>query len=164
MAIILQAYHTLILRNYREDFGMEFAHLNKQVQQSVPSNTLLEAIVDEATAIAFYTYLLEHANTPLQKTYIEHALKDERKHLALFSQIYQKQTGHAPNYKIQPVPETSLRDGFLQALNSELGAQEFYRKIYFSSSQPDVRSGFYLAMLDEIEHAIRFSTLLSLSS
>lgn len=143
---------------------MDFAHLNNKSVKSPKPETLLEAIVDEATAIAFYSYLLDHAVTPLQKTYIDHALKDERKHLALFSQLYQNQTGHAPNYKIQPVPETSLRDGFLQALNSELGAQEFYRKIYYTSSQPDVRSAFYLAMLDEIEHAIRFSTLLSLSS
>lgn len=143
---------------------MDFAHLNNKFAQSPSPETLLEAIVDEATAIAFYTYLFDHAVTPLQKTYIEHALMDEKKHLALFTQIYQKQTGHAPVYKLQPIPETSLRDGFLQALNSELGAQEFYRKIYYTSVQPDVRSAFYLAMLDEIEHAIRFSTLLSLSS
>lgn len=143
---------------------MEYAQILEKPMKSPRPETILEAIVDEATAVAFYTYLLEHAVTPLQKTYIDHALKDERKHLALFSELYQKQTGHAPSYKLQPIPETSLRDGFLQALNSELGAQEFYRKIYTSSSQPDVRSAFYLAMLDEIEHAIRFSTLLSLSS
>ena len=143
---------------------MDFVHLSEKTTKNPSPETLLEAIVDEATAIEFYAYLFEHAVTPLQKTYIEHALKDERKHLALFTQIYQKQTGHAPNYKIQAIPDTNLRDGFLKALNSELGAQEFYRKIYFSSTHPDVRSAFYLAMLDEIEHAIRFSTLLSLSS
>ena len=45
------------------------------------------------------------------------------------------------------------------ALQSELDAIDFYRNIQLSVKDQIIRDTFYLAMVDELGHAIQFSTL-----
>jgi rubrerythrin len=45
------------------------------------------------------------------------------------------------------------------ALRDELEAAEFYRDMQLSVKDQLVRDTYYLAMVDELEHATKFSTL-----
>jgi rubrerythrin len=135
-----------------------------EADMTIPVVTLQKAINDEATAIAFYDWLLSVAPDTLAKSFIEHARNDEKEHLEMFTNLYLKQTGRNPQPQVGAIPTRNYREALEAALKAELGAQEFYRKIYLASTNPNEKNSFYIAMLDEIEHAIRFSTLLSLAS
>ncbi len=117
------------------------------------------AIVDEATAAEFYYRLLREAPDPLHERFIRHAYRDELEHLQVFEQLYIHFTGRDPQYTIDPVQYETYREGLLLALEDELEAAEFYRDVQLSTTDQLVRDSFYLAMVDELEHATMFGVL-----
>lgn len=118
-----------------------------------------KAIVDEATAIDFYCRLLKDAPNKLNKDFIEHILDEEREHLQIFSKLYCYYTDQTPQYHINPVSFPCYKEGLLIALVGELEAVEFYRNVQLSTMDQVIIDTFYLAMVDEQEHATMFSTL-----
>lgn len=120
---------------------------------------IYESIVDEATAAEFYARLLKEAPDELHREFIQHAFEDEIEHLQAFTKLYCHFTGRMPQYTITPVRYPNYREGLLIALKDELEAAEFYRDVQLSTTDQLIRDTFYLAMVDELEHATQFSTL-----
>jgi rubrerythrin len=122
-------------------------------------DALMQAITSEATAIDFYTRLLNEAPNRLQFEFIQDAHDDEVSHKNHFEWLYNQYYGMLPQYQIQPVQYPSYKEGILMALEDELRAAAFYRDVQLSVNDPIVRDYFYLPMVDEMEHATQFSTL-----
>ena len=120
---------------------------------------IYEAIVGEATAAEFYSRLINDAPDELHREFIQHAHDDELEHLYSFTKLYCHLTGQIPQYTIEPVIYQSYKEGILIALKDELEAGEFYRDVQLSTTDQLFRDTFYLAMVDELEHATMFSTL-----
>jgi len=122
-------------------------------------DAVYKSIVDEATAAEFYSRLLQEAPNQLHYAFIEHARQDELEHLSFFEKLYYQYFRTQPQYQIEPVQYPGYKDGLLMALQSELEAVEFYRNMQLSVKDQIARDTYYLAMVDELEHATQFSTL-----
>lgn len=125
--------------------------------------TVLKAIIGEATAVDLYGRLLKEAPNAMQKSFIEDALMDEQKHLEAFRKLYMFLTGSMPQYRIHPVQYKTYREGLLYAMKDELEAHSFYGSVTLSTSDHLVKDTFTFAMNDEIEHALTFSFCLTYS-
>ena len=123
---------------------------------------ICKAVVEEANAADFYCRLLKEAPNKLHKQFIEHAYRDELEHLQIFSKLYCYYTDNMPEYKIDPIKCPCYKDGLLLALESEFAAIEFYRNVQLSTMDQVIIDTFYMVMVDELEHATRFSTLFSI--
>lgn len=123
---------------------------------------LQKSMTDEATAADFYSRLLPHSPDPLDREYIEHAREDELFHLRHFENLYDHYFGRHPNVTIAPVMFINYREALLMALDDEQHAASFYKDVQLSVRDPIVRDTFYLAMVDEMEHATMFGTLYNL--
>lgn len=121
---------------------------------------ILAGIKGEATAIDFYSRLVDEAPNEKHKADILHALEDEKIHLKQFTEIYITLTGNQPAYKIKKVKFDSYYEGLQKAYEDELEAYEEYRDNYLLTQNPPVRDVFLRAFTDEIEHATRFGYLM----
>lgn len=117
---------------------------------------LSKAINDEATAINFYRGLLGSAENEVQRSYIDHAYKDEQRHLKMFTFLYTKLTGNEPVISRERVSYGTYLAGIEKALDAELKASELYRNMFLAVRLPKVRDMLFRAMTDEMEHADRF--------
>jgi rubrerythrin len=138
--------------------GIQYPVLGQLTQQQL-RETIHKAIVDEATAADFYSRLLPHAPNALARDFIAHARDDELFHLRHFENLYAYFFNTRPSFSVAPVRFESYHEALLRALKDELEAVEFYRDVQLSTRNPIVRDTFYLAMVDELEHATQFSTL-----
>ncbi|MFO8060585.1 MAG: ferritin-like domain-containing protein [Bacillota bacterium] len=120
---------------------------------------ILQSIADEATAADFYARLREEAPDSLHGRFITHAYEDELEHLEAFEALYRHFTRMEPQYTIEPVEYATYEEGILMALEDELEAGEFYRDVILSTTDQLVRDTFFLAMVDELEHATQFGVL-----
>ncbi|MDP5274320.1 ferritin-like domain-containing protein [Chengkuizengella axinellae] len=124
------------------------------------STAIYEAIIGEATAIDFYTRLVQEAPDRRHKADIQHALEDEKKHLKKFTNLFTALTGQRPQYSIEPVQFESYKEGLEMAYRDELEAYENYRDAYLFTQNQTIRDAFLLGYTDEIEHALKFGFLL----
>jgi rubrerythrin len=124
-------------------------------------DALNRSLTDEATAADFYTRLLQIAPAG-DRAFITEARDDELFHLHNFQNLYEQLFGSRPPVSISPTPFSDYRQGLMTALTGELDAAGFYRDVQLSNKDPVVVDLFYLAMVDELEHATRFSTLYNL--
>jgi rubrerythrin len=69
--------------------------------------------------------------------------------------------GQQAQYRIMPTQFSDYKQGLQTALKGELDAVGFYRDVQLSTKEPVIRDTFYLPMVDELEHATMFSTLLN---
>lgn len=120
---------------------------------------IYKAVVDEATAAEFYSRLLREAPDELNREFVHHAYKDELTHLEAFTKLYRHFTGQIPQYNVRPVQYPSYKEGILTAFKNELEAAEFYKDVILSTTDQLVKDTFFLAMVDELEHATRFGVL-----
>lgn len=118
---------------------------------------LTRAINSEATAIHFYAELMGSAENEVQRSYIEHAYRDEEKHLKMFTYLYRKLTGKQPMISRDKVNYATYLAGIEKAFDSELDAVELYRNMYLAVRLPKVRDVLFRALTDEMEHAQRFN-------
>lgn len=130
-----------------------------QISPNELSKHLLMIIEDEATAVEFYTRLLQMAPNTLHKEFVEEARNEEQKHLTTFTKVYEFLFEHSPAYTITPVQFSNYKEGLLMALKDELEAADHYKEMMLKTNDPMVKDAFFYAMGDELEHAIRFSTL-----
>lgn len=119
--------------------------------------SLVESMEGENKAIDFYTRLIAMAPNKKMREVVEYALKDERRHLELFGNVYKTLTGKAPKYKKERQKFSNFKEGISIAFLDELEAYEMYRNIYLMTDDWTIRDVFFRAMTDEIEHATRFS-------
>jgi rubrerythrin len=120
---------------------------------------LEKAISDEWTAYSTYKELMKMTNNPLYKDWIEHAKEDEKKHYQSFQQVYYGLTGQFFQNVKKTNKYNTFKEGALNALIGELEAAEMYRDMIFNLPTQQVYKPIYIAMTDEMEHAIRFSTI-----
>lgn len=118
---------------------------------------LTRAINSEATAIHFYHGLMGSAENDVQRSYIEHAYRDEKRHLNMFTYLYQKLMGKQPAISRDKVTYATYLAGIEKAFDSELQAAELYRNMYLAVRLPKVRDVLFRALTDEMEHAQRFN-------
>jgi len=122
-------------------------------------DTLIKTMSDEASAADFYTELMSQAPNGLHYDFIQHARDDEVDHLSRFQNLYVYYFGTIPQYSIQKTQNPSYEQGLLMALDDELAAAEFYRDVQLSVTDQMFKDTYYYAMVDELDHATRFSTL-----
>ena len=120
---------------------------------------LYNTIVDEATAIEFYSRLLVEAPNELHREFIAEARDEEMEHLEKFTMLYCHYTGYMPYYIITPVRYLNYKEGILRALKDESSAADYYRNVQLSTTDILVKDTYYYAMVDELRHATFFSTL-----
>ena len=125
-------------------------------------DAVYRAVVDEATAVDFYTRLLKEAPNDRAMTYLSDILDEEKNHLTAFTKLYVHLTDMVPHYKVTPIPFSSYQEGLLKAFDGELEAADVYKNIQVSTSDALTRETFFYAMVDEIEHADMFNLLYTL--
>ncbi len=118
---------------------------------------LAKAIDDQAFAVRWYEALLSETSNPLHQRWIRHAYEDEKKHLHMFSSLYQRMTGQMHPIRGAEAVKGDYKTQILHALEEELKASEAYRTMYLNTTIPELRDTLFEAMTDEMEHAMRFS-------
>ena len=118
---------------------------------------LKAAILDERTAIIFYGELYKIAPTETARFSIKTALDDEIIHDRHLTALYVSLTGQQPVLIVKPVEFQHFYDGLRKAFLDEVKAFEFYKKMYLSTTCPNIRDLLYSIQHDEIEHATLFN-------
>ncbi|MBM7613811.1 ferritin-like domain-containing protein [Alkaliphilus hydrothermalis] len=122
-----------------------------------------EAVSDERSDELFYDYLLGEAPTEEDQEMIRSIRDDERKHFALFRQLYYELTG----MMLPPPPEGELTPpesycmGLKQALRGELATVQKYRKILFAMQSRRHINMMTEIITDELRHADLYNLLYS---
>lgn len=124
-------------------------------------NYIHKAIEDEANAADYYSRLLKDAPNKLNQDFIQKAYRDETEHLQIFIKLFCYYTDIEPKYCVNPIPIPCYKDALLKALIAELETVEFYRNVQLSTMDQVIIDTFYMVMVDELEHATIFSTLLA---
>lgn len=120
---------------------------------------LKQAIEDEYRAYYFYKSMLLLTNDPYWQSFIKHALEDEKSHYEMFQQLHYMMAGSfVPNPK-KPIPAYNLKDAAKRSLVDELEAVDTYKEMLLTIPMQQAYNPLFIAMQDEMEHAIRFSTL-----
>lgn len=112
--------------------------------------------------ITYYTYksILMLTDDPFFQSLIEHAIEDEKSHYEMFQQLYYMLTGQFVQNPSKPsVTFVSLKEAAKHAFSEELEAVELYKEMLLSIPMTEAYNPLFIAMHDEMEHAIRFSTI-----
>ncbi|WP_019412558.1 ferritin-like domain-containing protein [Paenisporosarcina sp. TG20] len=120
---------------------------------------LKKAIEEEYRAYYFYKYMLRLTDDPYWQSFILHAMEDEKSHYEMFQQLYYMLTGQFVQNPSKPEPPIDLKQAAKDSLMEELEATEFYKEMLLTIPIPQAYNPLFIAMQDEIEHAIRFSTM-----
>ncbi|GIM46868.1 hypothetical protein DNHGIG_24170 [Collibacillus ludicampi] len=121
---------------------------------------LNESIRDERMAQQFYGELFQFAITPFERSMIQHAFVDERKHEQMLLQVYRNLEGRDPELPHVRAPEVrEFTEGVKKAFLDELEAQETYREMMLlvSGEAYALRDYLFEIWSDEVEHAQRFT-------
>lgn len=119
------------------------------------------ALAGEAGAIQFYGYLESIAPSNEARKQVDFARKDEIKHHRMFTQLYERLTGHCPPVVNPVVTRPTFADGVYMAFNDELDAAELYKGMLLSVHNLAIRDMMFEIMTDEMEHASRFSMIMA---
>jgi rubrerythrin len=102
---------------------------------------------------------MERTNDDFFRSLIDHARQDEKRHYNEFQEMHRRLTGqyYMNNEKMVSFPK--LKEGVKMAMQDELEAAESYRTMMFEIENDEDFEVLFKAMSDEVEHAIRFSTI-----
>ncbi|MFE6168548.1 ferritin family protein [Viridibacillus arvi] len=120
---------------------------------------LKKAIQDEYQTYFWYKSMLELTNDPTWKSFIEHAITDEKTHYEMFQQLYYMMTGEYVQNLTKRPPCKNLKACAKEAIGEELEATDLYKEMFLNTPLEQGQYPFFIAMQDEMEHAIRFSTI-----
>ena len=120
---------------------------------------LKKAIEDEYQAYYFYKSMLKLTTDAYWQSFIKHAMEDDKSHYEMFQQLYYMLTGEFLQNPTKPQPATNLKQASKAALEGTLEATDFYKEMLLTVPIPEAYNPFFIAMHDEMEHAIRFSTI-----
>ena len=122
---------------------------------------LKQSIEDEYQAFHYYKTMYKLTDDPLWEAFIEHAYEDEKSHYEMFQQLYYMLTGEFVQNPRKKLPCYVLKDGAKEALLSTLESIETYKIMLLTVPFQQAYQPIFIAMHDEMEHAIRFSTIYS---
>lgn len=120
---------------------------------------LKQAIEGEYRDYYFYRSMYEIAEDPLWRDFIQHAFEDEKSHYEMFQQLYYMMTGTFVQNPKKPIPCYNLKQGVKQALVGELDGVETYKEMLLTIPFQQAYNPLFIAMHDEMEHAIRMSMI-----
>jgi len=137
------------------------AYARKKAKRSglLFNEQLKKAIEEEYRAFYFYKYMLKLTDDPYWKSFIKHAMEDEKSHYEMFQQLHYMLTGQFVQNPEKPKPATNLKQAAKDSLVEELEATEFYKEMLLTIPIPEAYNPLFIAMHDQMEHAIRFSTM-----
>ena len=101
------------------------------------------------------------AKVPMSKTFIEHAMKDEKSHYEMFQQLYYMMTGSFVQNPKKELACDDINEGVKRMVYMKLEQVETYKLMLLTVPFQQAYEPIFLALFDEIEHAIRFSILLN---
>lgn len=119
-------------------------------------NDLTKAINGEYTATQCYARLAQMAPNEVQRGQINEILRDEKKHLQQFTQIYVNLTGRQPQPKMSEECANTYLEGLEASINDEQLTADFYHEIADEAADPAVKDVFRRAAFDEQNHAVWF--------
>lgn len=122
-------------------------------------NQLKQSIEDEYKAYHYYKSMIELTKDPLWRNFIKHAYEDEKSHYEMFQQLYYMLTGTFVQNPKKELPCYDLKEGAKKALLNELEAVETYKVMLLTIPIQQAYEPIFIALHDEMEHAIRFSTI-----
>nr|WP_272875307.1 ferritin-like domain-containing protein [Bhargavaea massiliensis] len=123
------------------------------------TDQLREAIEDEYKAYYFYKSMASLTNDRYWLDFIQHAMDDEKSHYEMFQQLYYMLTGAYVQSLRKPGPVDNLKGALKQAIRDELEATDKYKIMMLESPLQEGVNPLFIAMHDEMEHAIRFSMM-----
>nr|WP_285859101.1 ferritin-like domain-containing protein [Bhargavaea ginsengi] len=123
------------------------------------TDQLREAIEDEYKAYYFYKSMASLTNDRYWLDFIQHAMDDEKSHYEMFQQLYYMLTGAYVQSLRKPGPVDNLKGALKQAIRDELEATDKYKVMMLESPLQEGVNPLFIAMHDEMEHAIRFSMM-----
>lgn len=132
-----------------------------------PDKKLLDmiqmGISDSAQTASFYKTLMNVLRIPNDIEMVRNTYLDELKHVKLLQEIYYIASGEkAPEYTVTPVSlSENLLENLQKAIFDSLEAADFYRELYFSFLNLELRDMLFEILTDEQDHAIRFNFLFS---
>lgn len=136
---------------------MKVKEMRKGVQ--VFTKQLKQSIEDEYKAFHYYKSMMRLTDDPLWQAFIEHAYEDEKSHYEMFQQLHYMLTGAFVQNPKKELPCHQLKDGAKKVLLYKLDSIETYKLMLLSIPIQQAYNPIFLALHDEIEHAIRFSTI-----
>lgn len=122
-------------------------------------NDLKSAIEDEYKSYYLYKSMLPLTNDPTWQAFIKQTMGDEKSHYEMLQQLYYMLTGQFVQNEIQKPTCTDLKVCAKQAVEDELAATKKYKMLLLNVPIEEGQNSLFIAMLDEMEHAIRFSTI-----
>lgn len=96
---------------------------------------------------------------PLWQDFIKHAYEDEKSHYEMFQQLHYMLTGTFVQNPKKTLPCYDLKNCVEKALLDELEAIETYKVMLLTIPIQQAYNPVFIALHDELEHAIRFSTM-----
>lgn len=132
-----------------------------------PDKKLLDmiqmGITDSAQTASFYKTLMNVLHIPNDIEMVRNTYLDELKHVKLLQEIYYIASGEkAPEYTVTPVSlSENILENFQKAIFDSLEAADFYRELYFSFLNLELRDMLFEILTDEQDHAARFNFLFS---
>lgn len=119
-------------------------------------NDLTKAINGEYTATQCYARLAQMAPNEVQRGQINEILKDEKKHLQQFTQIYVNLTGRQPQPQMSEQCAANYLEGLEASIKDEQLTTDFYHEVADEATDPVVKDVFRRAAFDEQNHAVWF--------
>lgn len=122
---------------------------------------LKQAIEDEFKAYHYLQSMERLAQAPMWKMFIEHAYQDEKSHYEMFQQLYYMMTGAFVQNPKKDLACDDLKEGVKRMVYIKLEQIELYKILLLTIPLQQAYQPIFIALLDEVEHAIRFSILLN---
>ncbi|WP_144512246.1 ferritin-like domain-containing protein [Bacillus sp. FJAT-22090] len=123
------------------------------------TDKLKQAILNEYADYHFYRSMYKLTDDPYWQGFIEHVYEDEKSHYEMFQQLYYMLTGTFVQNFPEPKLCLNLKECAKSAIRDELEAAEMYKEMLLQIPIQQAYAPLFVAMHDETEHAIRFSTM-----
>ena len=117
------------------------------------------AIENEYHDYYFYRSMYILTDDPYWQGFIQHIYEDEKSHYEMFQQLYYMLTGAFVQNLNKPEPCFDLKACAKEALKGELNGTEMYKEMLLQIPIQQAYAPLFIAMQDEMEHAIRVSTI-----
>lgn len=114
-----------------------------------------KAVQDEYQAYYDYKQLIEQTESKEWLENLQQIAEDEKAHYEMFQQLYYLLTGDYVKELKKPIPFHNVKTFVQQAWEGELDATDHYKMMMLKSTSPKESTPFWIAMHDEMEHAVR---------
>ena len=117
------------------------------------------AVEEKYKSYFYYKSMYQLTNDVLWLEFIQHVYEDEKSHYEMFQQLHYMMTGEfVPNpHKLAPC--TNLKESAKNALVYELEAVEQCKEMLLTIPFDAAYAPLFIALHDDMEHAVRMSTI-----